>query len=291
MTALPQHLVQHLADRHRHQLGRDGGGPVGPHVHVAHRHQLVLPLPDGQAEPVALPPDLLRRHGGPEQLVEELLPQEGQAALIGLVEPVDVAPLLDLLIQGVFDPAEDVAELGCVHRLEDILHHVELDGLLGKLKLVEAGKDDEPHPGLPPGQLGPQLQPVHKGHLDVGEHHVQIQVLRLFQGVPPVFRVGDDLEPQGVPVDFSGDALADLRFVVHHHDVIETHGCLPWYHVPLRAARERTACFLPLSYTRARRFTRRVFISSPHRHFAAPAGFVFSKESRIFLFLFEFFMI
>ena len=221
VAAVPAGVADHLLHRHGEELLGQGGPALGAGGEAAHRNDLIAALPDGQAEAVGLLGHLPGVHGPPEQLLEELLPQEGQALLVDLVELVDVPPLGDLIVQQAPDPAQHIGELGGVHRLEDVLHHIELDGLLGVLKGVEAGEDNELEPGLAPGELRPQLQAVHEGHLDVGEDHVQVQRLGLLQGVHAVFGLGRDLKAQGFPVDDVGDGRPDLRLVIHDHDFIE----------------------------------------------------------------------
>ena len=179
MAAVAENVPQHLLHRHGKELLGEGGGPLRAGGEAAHRHNLIASLPDSETEAVGLLGRLLGVHGPPEQLLKEFFPQKGQALLVDLFELVDVPPLGDLGVQQIPDPAQHGGELGGVHRLEDILHHIELDGLLGVLKGVEAGEDDELEAGLAPGEPGPQLQTVHKGHFDVGEDHVQVQGLGL----------------------------------------------------------------------------------------------------------------
>ena len=141
---------------------------------VAHCRHFIGPVPDGEGKSFRLRLQHLRVHRAPHEILEELLPQQGQTVLVGLGKLADVPALLDLLVQYLPYPVQNGGELGGVHRLEDILHYIELDGLLGILKLVKTGENDEFQIGLAPGELRTQLQPVHKGHLDVGEDHIQL---------------------------------------------------------------------------------------------------------------------
>ncbi len=222
-AASPQSVVHHLADRDRHQFVRKGLALPGPVADLTHGHHLLGAHPDIHAEAFYLPLQLPALHGTQKQLLQKFLPQQRQALSVYLRELGNVPPLGEFFVQQVPHPAQNVRELFGVYRFEYIFHHIELDGLLRVFKLVKSGEYDQLQIGLASGQLCPQLQPVHEGHFDVGEHHIQVQRFRFLKGVSAVLRVGHDLKAHCFPVYLMGDALPDLGLIVHDHDFIEAH--------------------------------------------------------------------
>ena len=71
--------------------------------------------------------------------------------------------------------------------------------------------------------MAAQLQPVHKGHFDVGEHHVGVELLRQLQGLLPVARLPHQDKPQAGPVDLTADAHPDLLLVVGQQNPVFLH--------------------------------------------------------------------
>ena len=111
-------------------------------------------------------------HPAVQQPGEKEAAQQGEALLIPLPQLLGVPALRPLRVQLAVEPLQHGGELRGVDGLEDILRDIHLNGLLGVLEIVKAGKDHEFGRRQPLRQDAAQLQAVHKGHLDVREHHV-----------------------------------------------------------------------------------------------------------------------
>ena len=65
-----------------------------------------------------------------------------------------------------------------------------------------------------------QRQAVHVRHSYIGDDHIRLQLLQLFQGIFSVLGIPRHLETQLFPVHFADDGLAYLFFVIYQHDAI-----------------------------------------------------------------------
>ena len=187
----------------------DGRGKgAAAQVHIVALRQLQHPLPADA--PV-------------QQTGEEQPPQHRQALLIPAAQLLGVAPLGPLRVQLGMELFQHARQLHGVDGLQNIFRHVHLDGLLGVLKVVKAGKHHEFGRRQPARQDAAKLQAVHKGHLDIREHHVGLEGLGQLQGVPPVFRLAHQGEPQARPVHLLADAYPDVLLVVHQQHPVQFH--------------------------------------------------------------------
>ena len=93
------------------------------------------------------------------------------------MEPVElslpVAFRIELLLQG----DEDGAQLVRGDRLQQKIAHLELHRFLGVLELIVTGEEDRFRPGMFLGNCAGELETIHKGHADVGQHHIRLQVV------------------------------------------------------------------------------------------------------------------
>ena len=175
--------------------------------------------------------DLPGRDASLQQVGIKQLPQDRQALLIAAAQDLQVLALGPLGIQLVPQLAQYLGQFGGVDGLEDILRHVHADGLLGIFKVVKAGEHHELGGRQPLGQDAAQLQAVHEGHLDIGEHHVGPELLGQLQRVLAVFRLPHQGEAQSRPVHFPADAHPDILLVVHQEHTIGVHGRFLLFHL------------------------------------------------------------
>ena len=215
-------LLHKGAHRQKQQLVPLGALARGGQVHPHHRRG---PGAGGQFQFVAGGPlaQLVRGDAPVQQAGEEQLPQHRQALLVAAAQSLHVPPLLALGLQLGAQARQHFLQFPGVHRLHDVFRDAHAHRLTGVFKVVKAGKHHQLRRGQLPPQPAAELQPVHEGHLDVGEHHVQADLLRQFQRLGAVFRLARQNEPLRRPVDLAADALADLRLVVCQKDPILFH--------------------------------------------------------------------
>ena len=129
-------------------------------------------------------------------------------------------------------------------RLEHVADDVVLDGLLGVLEIVKAAEKGDVHGGAYLPHLPGQLDARNKGHPDVGEQQVRLQLLHQLQCVQPVAGAARQMKAQRLPRDHGADSLPQFGLVIrHHHSVkgfirhtVVLHGLYRWnyYSVPRR---------------------------------------------------------
>ena len=97
-----------------------------------------------------------------------------------------------------------------VHRRANVFH------------IAVGGDDDRAHIRVDVGNLLQQRQPVHFGHIDVGDHHIDVAVVvEAFQGGDAVLREhqliasGPDVAPHPLP-----EQRLHIRLVVHHQNLV-----------------------------------------------------------------------
>ena len=162
-------------------------------------------------------------HPALQQPGEKEAAQHRQTLLIAIPQGLLVLPLRPFGVQLLLELLQHRRKLRGVDGLEDVLRDVHPHRLLGVLKIVKAGEHHELGPRQPLGQNAAQLQPVHKGHLDIRQDHVRLHGLRQFQGVPAVFRLAHQFKSQAAPVHFPTDAHPDVLLVIHQQHLIEAH--------------------------------------------------------------------
>ena len=188
------------------------------------------PLPGVQEiDPVLfrLFPDLLRAHAAPDQVQEPGLAENRHGIAVVPCKFINTPPLPDLLVQPFRRFFQNSAQLLQVHRLQDVLGHIEPDRLLRVLELIEAGKDEKLDVGISLPDPFAELQSVHVGHADVRQQDVRCEMLHFFQRVLSVLRVADLAVPQALPVQLFQDGAAHLFLIIHQHDPVFSHGFLP----------------------------------------------------------------
>ena len=129
-------------------------------------------------------------------------------------------------------------------RLEHVADDVVLDGLLGVLEIVKAAEKGDVHGGAYLPHLPGQLDARNKGHPDVGEQQVRLQLLHQLQCVQPVAGASRQMKAQRLPRDHGADSLPQFGLVIrNHHSVkgffrhtVVLHGLDRWnyYSVPRR---------------------------------------------------------
>ncbi|CDB30920.1 unknown [Firmicutes bacterium CAG:137] len=191
---------------------------------MEHDHRLVGIVPKSRFKPGCPHLRLLPRQIASNEGAQVLLPQQGKALFIGSCQPGDVSPLSDFFIQRFPHPGKNLGQFLGIHRLQNILHHIELNGLLGILKFVKAGENNQLHAGVGPHQVFAHGKAIHKRHFNICEHHIQRHRLRLLQGVLSVFRFQYHLEAQSLPVQLPNHGLPDLLLIIYNHNSIAPHG-------------------------------------------------------------------
>ena len=121
---------------------------------------------------------------------------------------------------------QNAGQLLGIDGLENVFRHIHLQRLLDVVKGIEAGKHHEFGGGQPLGQDAAQLQPVHKGHFDIGENQIGAQAFRQLQGVLSVGRLPYQRKAQLVPFHFLADADPDILLVIHQQHPIQLHRSL-----------------------------------------------------------------
>ena len=212
-----QGFLQQLLDG---QCGQ-GVSPVAADVGQSHRPFLALQVDVQMRRPFPL---RSRLDVPVQQIGVEQLPQNRQVFRIAAAEKLHVPPLRPLPVQLVLQPPQHGGQFIGVDGLQNVLHHVHLDGLLGVLERIKTGKDHEPGRREPVCQNAAQLQPIHKRHLDVRQDHVRPQTLRQFQSVLTVGGLPHQRESQPQPVHFPADTLADILLVIYQQHPVQFHG-------------------------------------------------------------------
>ncbi len=192
------------------------------------------PLDAGQGHRPGIPCKVQLQPGSPllcllrgdpplQQLGVEELPQHRQALLVPAAQELQVLPLGALGVQPLPEPFQHGGKLRGADGLQDVLKDVHLDGLLGVLKIIKAGKDHKPGRRQPPGEDAAKLQPVQKGHFNVGEDHVGGEGLGQLQGLLAVFGLPHQGEAQALPVHLPADSHPDVLLVVHQQHPVPFH--------------------------------------------------------------------
>ena len=128
-----------------------------------------------------------------------------------------------LLADAAGDALQHFQKLLRAHRLEQVFLHPQGDGLLGIGEIVIAGEYDDLHPRHGVGNGLAKLHAVHKGHADVGDEYIRLDVLHHLQGDLPVRGLAGEGE-FAAAVALPGEAVAyifaDDDLVVHQKDLI-----------------------------------------------------------------------
>lgn len=159
----------------------------------------------------------------------------GGEALQQLAEPalkvaahalVELSAAQPLVVEGGFEPPEDLLELVEIGGLEQVLGDMVFDGHVEVLEIAVAAQDHDLdlRPALP--QPLHQLHPVHAGHADVREHHVRAALVHPIQHLLPVGTERADLVAHLLPGDPPGDSTPDVLLIVRDHQPV--HGRLPF---------------------------------------------------------------
>ena len=172
--------------------------------------------------------DLIGRQVAVQQAGVKQLAQDGQALVIPPAQRFHVAALHALLVELVAQFDQHRGQLGGVDRLEDVLGHPHAHRLTRVFEIVKARENNKL--GSREGLLEPpaQLQPVHKGHFDVGQHHIGTKLFGQLKGHFTVVRLADQIKAKAVPVDFAADAGADLFLIIGQQDTIAVHPIPPF---------------------------------------------------------------
>ena len=131
-----------------------------------------------------------------------------------------IAPAQSFRIQPGAHALEHRLHAAAGQGLEQIVHHMQLHGLLRVAEIVVSADDDELHRRVYLPQTADQFQPVDVGHADVGHHHVGQQLVRHFQRFQAARRAAAERKALCVPIDHPGDALAHIGFVVYQQNAI-----------------------------------------------------------------------
>ena len=171
---------------------------------------------------------LVRANPSVQQAGVEQLPEYGQALLVPAAEGLHVPALHALLVQLLPQAGEYLPHLRGVDGLHDVLRNPHAHRLPGVLKVVKAGEHHQLGRRQGLAQPAAQLQAVHKGHLDVGQDHVGLELLGELQGLRPVLRLSHQGKAQAGPINFPADSGADLLLVVSQQHTVGLHGSSPF---------------------------------------------------------------
>lgn len=179
-------------------------------------------------------PDLAVQQTGVEQL-----PENRQALLIAAADGLHVPPLQPLFIQLILQLVQHAHQLRGVDGLQDVLGHIHADGLAGILKVIKTGEHHQLGRRQGLFQMAAQLQAVHKGHLDVSEHHIGPELFSQLQGLRPILRLSHQFKAQTGPVDLAADAHSDLFLIVGQQYTVRFHGCPSFFNRKQYTTRKR----------------------------------------------------
>ena len=110
-----------------------------------------------------------------------------------------------------------LGEVGHADGLEEIAHHIIINGLLGIFKVVVAAQKGDVGHGTQLPHLPRQLQPRDKGHADVAQKKIRLELLHQLQGVQAVAGTAHQAKADVLPADHLAHGLPELRLVVGHH--------------------------------------------------------------------------
>ena len=108
------------------------------------------------------------------QVLEQFFLQKAAAGGKFLPESPQIGLLALVLLDAGGDALQHLEQFLAAHRLEQLFLDAQGNGLPGVGEIVVARQDDHIHPGHGAHGRAAQLQPVHKGHSDVGNQDIRL---------------------------------------------------------------------------------------------------------------------
>lgn len=133
-------------------------------------------------------------------------------------EAVQVVLLFGLALDLFLDFAQYVHQGVFGHRFQQVALHPQVDGLAGVVEIVVPRQDDDFHVGEFPQHDLAQFQPVHKGHPDVGDQHVGLDLAQQGQRHLAVPGFARKLIPHLVPQHGVAQCFPDGALILNQKD-------------------------------------------------------------------------